>query len=253
MNENIEKLMNEFIRISKKGWISTTSSSHGAVGNLFENELGKRSDALYFPDYYGIEIKCTTRFSKYPLYLFTAAFDGPTFPEIERIVEKYGYYDKDFKDKKVLYERLYFNNKTMISDNCFFQLEMDKVEGKIFLCVYDKNFNLIEKKSFIYIDTLYNHLCLKLNNLAVVKAFKKEKSNIKYFKYYYIAIYKFISFDRFLNLLKNNYIRVELISRISKSGQDRGRYRNKNLVFSIDKKDISKLFIKLKSYNTIFK
>lgn len=252
MNESIEKLMKEFKRISEKGWISTTSNSHGAVGNLFEEELGKKSDDLYFPDYFGIELKCTTRYSKYPLYLFTSAFDGPTFPEIDRIVKKYGYYDKDFKDKKVLYEKLYFNSKTMISDKYLFQLELDEKEGKVFLCVYDKDFNLIERESFVYISTLYNHLCLKLNTLALVKAFNKEINSLKYFKYYYIAIYKLISFDRFLKLLKNDFIRVELISRISKSGSTAGRYRNKNLVFSIEKKDVNKLFNRIESYNALF-
>ena len=84
MHENSKKLIDEFYRISQKGWIKSTSKSFGSVGLTFEKELGKSPDSLYFPDYYGIEIKCTTHYSKYPLYLFTIAFDGPTFPEIDR-------------------------------------------------------------------------------------------------------------------------------------------------------------------------
>lgn len=43
-------------------------------------------------------------------------------------------------------------------------------------------------------------------------------------------------------LLSSGVIEVALISRISKSGEDVGRYRNKNLVFSISKKEIKRLF-----------
>ena len=98
--EEFYDLINEFKRISSKGFIESTSSSIGSVGLTFERELGKNSDSLIFPDYYGIELKCTTYRSKFPLYLFSVAFDGPTYPEIFRIIEKFGWPDIDFPDKK---------------------------------------------------------------------------------------------------------------------------------------------------------
>ena len=63
-------LLNKFSEIYKKKWIKSFSNSFGSIGLTFENELGKKADSLYFPDYEGIEIKCVSRFSKYPLYLF---------------------------------------------------------------------------------------------------------------------------------------------------------------------------------------
>ena len=59
----------------------------------------------------------------------------------------------------------------------------------------------------------------------------KKVLDEKYFRYYKIDIYNLISFERFLRLLKFGVIEVSLISRISKSGEDIGRYRNKKLVF----------------------
>ena len=56
-------------------------------------------------------------------------------------------------------------------------------------------------------------------------------------------------FEVFLNLLKRGIIEVSLISRISKSGVDVGRYRNKNLVFMIDKSDLDKLFDQVYFYD----
>lgn len=85
---------------------------------------------------------------------------------------------------------------------------------------------------------------LKLNKLAIVKAFKTKKDNEDYFRYYKMDIYSIKSFKTFLNLLEIGVIEVSLIARIGKSGNDKGRYRNKNLVFNIKKENIDKLFEK---------
>ena len=250
MDGNANLLIEEFKRISKKGWISSTSKSFGSIGITFEKELGKNADSMYFPDYYGIEIKCTSRFSKYPLYLFTVAFDGPTFPEIDRIVSKYGWYDKDFSDKKVLFAKLNYKEKNIVNYKYKFKLEFDEEKEKLYLCVYDLNDCLIEKESFVYTYSIYNHFNLKLSKLAIIHASTKKKDNEKYFRYYKIDVYKVISFEKFIELLEKDIIKVSLISRMNKSGIDKGRYRNKNLVFQIDKKNIENLFVKLYSYNS---
>lgn len=158
MNEDLNKLISEFNRISHKGWIPSISNSFGNIGLTFEKELGKASNCLYFPDYYGIEIKCTSNKSKYPLYLFTLAFDGPTFPEINRIIEKYGYSDKDYPELKVLATKWSYKYKIMVNKNFKFQLELDKNEEKLYLVVYNLNNVLIKKKSFVYIDSIKQHL-----------------------------------------------------------------------------------------------
>ena len=249
VDENIHKFLEEFKRINKKGYIKSVSKSFGSVGLTFEKELGKSADSLYFPDYYGIEIKCSNRFSNYPLFLFTCAFDGPTFPEINRIVEKYGWYDKDYIDKKVLFTKLNCSKKVIINDKYKFSFELDEVERKGYLLVYDLHDNLLERESFVYFDSMYNHLCLKLNILAYVNAIKKTINKIDYFRYYDVTIFKLKGFDTFLNLLKNGVIDIGLIARIGKSGNDKGRYRNKNLVFQISKKNINLLFDKVYSAN----
>lgn len=249
MNENSKQLIDEFYRISKKGWIKSNSKSFGSVGLTFEKELGKKPDSLYFPDYHGIEIKCTTRYSKYPLYLCTVAFDGPTFPEIDRIIEKYGYYDKDYKDKKVLFEELSCTCKTVVNDKYKFKLQIDYNEEKLFLCVYNLYDELIERKSFVYLDSIKNHVMLKLRKMAIVKALKTKKAGEEYFKYYNMNIYLIKSFETFLKLLEEGNIGVSLIARIGKSGNDKGRYRNKNLVFYIKKESIDMLFEKVFSSN----
>ena len=242
MNEDINLLIKKFQEIEGKGWIRSISKSFGSIGLTFEKELGKKADSLYFPDYFGIELKCTSNKSKYPLYLFTLAFDGPNFPEIDRIIKKYGYSDKDYPEYKVLATNLSYKYKTTIKSGVKFKLHINEEEEKLYLNVYDLSNNMIESESFVYLDSIKQHLLLKLNQLALVYAESKKDEISTYFHYYKMAIYQLKSFEDFIELLKRDIIKVSLIARIEKSGNEIGRYRNKNLVFQINKEYINKLF-----------
>lgn len=250
MSKELKELIEEFKIISKKGFIESISKSFGSVGLTFEKLLNKNADSMFFPDYYGIELKCTSISSHYPLFLFTISFDGPDFPEINRIVEKFGYPDKDYPEKKVLFEKA--NNKNGISspNRYRFNLEPNLEEDKLYLAVYDKNNTLIEKTSFVYLSSIKDHLLLKLNQMALIYSATRTIDNQKYFKYFKMEIYKLKNFETFLKLLEKGDIEVDIISRISKSGNDVGRYRNKNLVFKINKDKIWKLFNRIYSYRS---
>lgn len=249
MEKDFINLLEEFKRISYKGYIRGVRQSYGSIGLTFERELGKSPDSLYYPDYGEIEIKCTSRFSHYPLYLFTVAFDGPDANEIMRIANAYGNYDKDYPDKKVLFTKLDCKYFALVNDKYNFILDFDKDEKRVYLCVYDLNRNLIERRSYINFQTIIDHLKLKLNKLAFIYASKKKDNFDYYYRFYRIIFYKLRSEEVFLSLLEDGTIKVGLVSRISKSGSDKGRYRNKNLEFEIDKYDIEKLFEKIYEYN----
>lgn len=240
MNQTEFELIKEFKRIANKRWIKSVSESNGSIGLTFEKELGKKPDDLFFPDYYGIELKCTSRFSEYPLYLFSICFDGPTFPEINRLVSLYGWPDNVYLDKNVLYTKLYYNKKTLVNFKYRFQLQIE--DERLVLYIYDLNNNLIEHKSFIFLKSIYDHLVTKLSELAYIHASSKKTEDGKYFRYYKIEIYKLISFEKFIDLLKEDKLTINLISRISKSGIRKGEYKNKNLSFGIPKNLITELF-----------
>lgn len=249
MNESQKNLLEKFKTISKMQWIKGVNTFTNSVGLTFESLLNKCSDSMFFPDYQGIEIKCTQRFSRYPISLFSSAFDGPSLYEMNEILNKYGKNDIIYKDKKILNASLNCKEKTLINNKVYFKLDVDENEQKLYLCVYDLSNNLIERNSYISFETLKTKLELKLTNLAVIWASKKEIDNLPYFRYYKIIFYNLISFDKFIELLKNNIIIVDIVGRISRSGLEAGRQRNKNLVFKIDKENISKLFKTLKKYN----
>lgn len=249
LKDEVQMLIGQFHLISSKGWIKSINKGLGSIGYTFEMELGKLPDSLRLPDYYGTELKCTGRYSRYPISLFTVSFDGPTFPEINRIVDKYGYPDKDFKDKKVLFASVSSRYKILLPSGYYLGLDIDKKEEKIYLCAYDSEGSFIERKSFVYFKSVYDHLYLKLNRLALIYASKKIIDGEAHFRYYKIVVYLLKDFDTFLKLLEKGIIKVSLIARISKSGVDEGRYRNKNLVFQIKKDKLNKLFDELYYYD----
>jgi len=231
LDNDFRSIIDKFNIISNKGWLKAINNSLGAIGLTFEHELNKEPDNEFFPDYNSVEIKCLGRYSRYPISLFACSFDGPGDNEIDRITQLYGYYDSVFTDKKIIYSPLRFNSFSTVKDLYHFKLEF--CDDKILLCVYDLNYNLIEKVSYVLISTLYAHFMIKLQNLALVRASKKVVDNVKYFRYYKISLYKLISFDKFIDLLKNDVITVNLVCRLSKSGYKIGRYSNQSLVFQI--------------------
>lgn len=248
MDKDFNELREKFKLIAKKKWIKSVTKGHGNIGLTFEKEIGKKIDTDYTPDYKSIEIKCTSRYSRYPISLFSIAFDGPTDNEIVRLNTLYGSYNKDFPDKKTLIRKIRCNELSLLESGYYLSLEIDK--DKLYLCVYDINKKLIEKESFIYLKTIKKHLLTKIKKLAIIKASKKQINNIEYFRYYKLNFYILKGYDIFLNLLKNGLIEISLISRISKSGLNAGRYYNKNLVFQIKKCNIKKLFDEMYYYDS---
>ena len=247
--EQIKKLILNFINIANKGWIEGKFNGIGNVGLTFEDELGKKYDSAFFPDYYGIEIKCTTRFSNYPLSLFKIVFDGPSFNETDRIAQMYGWKNKDFKDKNVLYAFLNANTYSKIKSGYYMKFKLDEDKQLISLLIKNKNNELIDNSSYIFLKSVLDRMNYKLSLLAVVYASKKVIDNITYFRYYKINIYEYKGDDVFTHLLNNGTIKIDLVSRINNSGFRKGKYRNENLVFKINKQDILKLFNLVYSYD----
>lgn len=168
---------------------------------------------------------------------------------MNRLLTTYGKQDIKYNQGLQLQGSIYVNKYTKINNN-YFKLKIDKDNKKIIISIYDLDYQLIEEKSYIDFQTIKSRLELKLSNLAVVYASKKIIDNELYFRYYLITIYKLKSFEKFLELLEKDYIKVAIIGRVSRNGDEEGRQRNKNLVFSLPKEHIELLFKKIVQYNS---
>lgn len=128
-------------------------------------------------------------------------------------------------NKKVL--KVDINTKEkMKCGNFKFKLFIDELENKLYLEVYNLYDELIERKSFVYLDTIINHLNVKLTNLAIIHGSKRKNDNNLFFRYYRLDGYK-LKNNIFLNLLKDGKIFVTLESRVEKLVRMLGNIKTK--------------------------
>lgn len=249
MNENFKDLIAKFKQINKQGYIKGINNNLiNSAGLTFESLLNKKADSMYFPDFKDIEIKTTQRFSRYPIVLFSTSFDGPSLYEANYLLETYGQVDKLLPEKKNLITNLILNKKIAIDNNFCFELKLSYIEKMIFINIYDKKNNFLEKRAIINFDTIKSKLNIKLQNLAVIYASKKVINNDLYFRYYKINCYKCNSFRTFLKLIKDGKIKLTLMLRVAKSGKDIGKNKNKNMMFLINKSNLLYLFDEIYNY-----
>jgi len=135
--------------ISEKKWVKGINNSNNSVGLTFEALLNKNPDSMYFPDYYGIEIKCSQRFSRYPITLFSLSFDGPGLYEMNRLITTYGQIDIQYNEKYQFQGLICTNKYTQINNN-YFKLKIDKKNNKIIIGIYDLNYKKNRRKNIYW-------------------------------------------------------------------------------------------------------
>lgn len=242
--ESIKKLNEEFKKISKKGYIRGIYNCSSSIGRTFENELNLPRNSIEMPDYNGIEIKTRRTYSKSYITLFSAVPDGEQPLEIERIKNQYGYPYKRDKRYKALYVDVYGNIKKFGGVKYQYKLDIDRKNKKIYLCIYDRYNNLIERKiywSFIYLES---KLMLKLQILAIVNVWDKKINGWNYFKYYKIDFYLLKNFDTFIKLIEDGTIKVSLKIDIHLDEKKYGQTYDHGCGFGIQEKDLIKLYYK---------
>lgn len=244
MNNDFENIIKKFEELNRKGYIQGINNNlYNAAGLTLEHYLGKKADSMFFPDYNGIEIKCTQRFSRYDVTLFSLSFDGPSLFESNYLLETYGIQDTIYKDYKKLTISLKLNKKVSINNKYYFELKIDN--EKIYIKIYNSEQVPIENRGYIYLDSIKKRFLIKLNKLALIYASKKKINNDLYFRYYKIECFKYQGIDSFIKCLEQETIKVSLILRFSRNKDTFGKNKNKNFVFTISKNELDLLFDKV--------
>lgn len=249
MKNNLIELLQKFHKITIKRWIKGVNNDVSGVGLTLEKELGKDVDSDMFPDFRNIEIKCSQRYSGYPIGLFNKSLDGPRLFETNYIVNKYGNDYHEDSDKKYLFVNLEHAKKVLVYDKYYFELFLSLRDRKMYIHIYDLDNNLLDT-SYIELFTIEEHIKLKLSNVALFYASKKVINNNNYFRYYNLQFYKLKSVDTFFSLIQQNIIKVSIVCRASYSKNEIGKQKNKGINFKISKKDVEQLFDKILEYDS---
>lgn len=245
MNNELKKLQKEFERISKKGYIKGIYNSLSSIGRTFENELNLPMNKEPVPDYNGIEIKTRRTYSKSPMTLFSAVPDGEVPLEVERLKNTYGYPYKKDRRYKVLYFDAYGNKLSFGGMKYQYKLDIDRTKKRIYLCVYNRKGELIERKAFWSFKYLETRLMTKLEYLAIINVWPNKINGWNYFKYYKINYYKLKGFDIFLRLLENGTIKLNFKVDIYLDEANYGKTYDHGCAFRIKEEDIIQLFNKI--------
>lgn len=247
-NEDIKELKEKFEKVRQQGWIESIKKGPSSVGIMFEKLIGIERNSFAIPDYEGIEIKTKTNTTKYDeLTLFNAVPDSYLM-EIPRLVESYGYPDKDLPQYKVLNINVSAAYNKIISGRYHFKLNVDYEKENVYLNVLDIRTKDIDSDTAWSFDLLKEHLYRKLKYLAFVNVDRKFEHGIVYFKYSKITFYKLSNFEQFLKLLETGYIEVGFTIGVHKTGEKKGKINNHGTRFCIKIQNLDKLFTKLTDF-----
>lgn len=239
--KNIGELLSLFIKISDMGWHRSTRSNNTGVGKTFEDLLEKEEDNLKEPDFKGIEIKTQRSGSGSYSTLFTASPSGPVRGENTRLRETYGNVDPE-SGLKTLHSSIFANRLTSFFNKLYFKIDVDREDEKIYLLIFDNEENLLEKRTFWEFKILQKRLEKKLKILAYVESDSKYIEGQEYFKYEKITLYKFKNFDKFLDLIEDGTIMIDIRIGVYKTGKNRGKSHDHGTGFRIKESDLDKLY-----------
>lgn len=240
LNNSFNILTKKFLEIKEMGWISTYRNGYTGIGYTFEKLLGKDEDALCAPDFYGIEIKTHRSTSNSYITLFNYNPVGECSYELKRIFSKYSYLHTKNKKIRSLNANIYCNYIKDVGVNYKFSLDVDENEKKIYLLVFDRLGNLIERKSYWTFDTIKYKLYKKLRYLALIEADSKFINGREFLYYNNMNLYILKSFNAFIRLIKSSRIRVSFL--ISGSLDYNECINSHGTSFSIKKDNLELLF-----------
>lgn len=242
MRQSIIDLDKEFKRIKNMGLIESKRKGATGIGYTFECLLNKEEESFDIPDYKGIEIKTKYIYSWGKIHLFCAAPDGDYLFENKRLVEKYGYPDKNYSNRHAFNGTINAKNYTQIGTQFLFKLDVNRKEEKIRLLIANKEYQIIDKEISWSFDLLKSRLNRKLQYLAIINAYKRIINKKEYFHYCKINFYHLKNFTTFINLLENGTIKISFCIGIDKDGIKKGKIHDNGTSFEIQEFDIKRLY-----------
>ena len=236
-NEEFKKLKKGYEKIQKKGYVLDC----GKMGALktFKSLIKKNEQ-----DFKEVDFKIKNDYtSKYTL-LFKAVPTGKEANQIKRIRNKYGFAESLENRKKVFYGTVQGNASTFINGKLF-RLKVDYDKKKIFLLILEKNFMLIDDKTYWTFADLEKKFNRRKKYLFMIKVWEKNENGERFYKYYDYYLLKLKDFKDFLKLIELGIIRVSFNVDIYRKGPKEGDIDDKGTVFEIEELDLEKLYQKV--------
>ncbi len=204
MDSKLQSLVEKLREIKKMGFVETHRTGNTGIGKTLEDLLGIIENNIQGPDWKGkYELKAQRRGTSSKITLFTLSpklIEGLTW---QTFIEKYGYIDR--KGRIALKNTMYFNRN---ENNWKIGITSDKIN----LIVED------EIPAYWVKETVMSKLTSKLNNTVFVYAERKKVNTIENFHFEQAILGTNISWENFLDLIKQNKIVIEFRMHQKESG-----------------------------------
>ena len=232
LKEEILEIAAKLERIKRKGYIKSTRKEEGTLYDLLDNKK-----------YKDIKIKIKKDFTRDYVTIFNATPEGKDPNQLKRIKEKYGYAESYEFRKKIFNASIQANSFKFVNGKLF-RLIIDYDKKRVILGIYNKDYTLIDNKSYWTFNSLETKLNKHVKYLFLVKSWDKLENKKYYFKYYDYNIYELINFQEFLRLLEIGSIRVTFRINVYKKGDKKGEINDLGTSFEFQELDYEKIYKK---------
>lgn len=242
MRENIEEMIELFKKVRDRGPIRTERKGNTGIGKTFEEACGIVENNFTAADFKGIEIKSQRDYSGSYITLFTKS---PTSPRgINTMLRKtYGTPDSEFPEIKVLHTSLFTTHYNTHKGGYNFKLEIDYKNEVIKLVVQDKiSQNIVDDRAIWSFKAIKDIIEKKLKYIAYISAEVNTIDNKEYFNYKNMVILTGLTFEKFIELLKEGVIMFDIRIGAYKTGKNKGKNHDHGSGFRISKKQLSRAF-----------
>ncbi len=214
MENDKEKIINEFNKVKALGFVTSHRKNNTGIGKTFEDFIGVVENNLAEPDLFGFEIKTHRGEVNSYVTLFTKT---PSFPKKANtyLNNIYGEPYTEPKEKiglNKLHTSMFANSYNTFAGKLSFKLINDREQKTIRIGVYNKNTHtLIDDTVGYNYDELQKILKRKLCNLFYVGAERRyNDKGEEVFNFNTAEIYTEPSFEKFLDLIDDGMIMFDI-------------------------------------------
>ena len=243
MSVNSTKVVKEFNRIKKLGFVENVKENHhdGSAGNTFEHYLGVKENNLKDPDFLDFEVKTKKKKSSSWISLFTLKPDSPNDGD-KYMRENWGIIDEEYPQHKCFRTSLYAHRWSVVYEKFKYKVFNSAEEKKVYITKADLNENILDQSVYWNYSSI-NQGVKKLKNTFFVNYEIKKKGGKHFYKYTNATVFlDYIGDNNFYDLLNDGFIRYDNRLGIYRSGDKKGLLHNHGGGFRANPKNIDKLY-----------
>lgn len=221
----------------KDKWFHINRNGDGARGDKLESLLGKPVDNISAPDYMGIELKTKKNGSSALITLFTKVPEKGNELRSRFGTRSTGIDGLEIKRLNATFGTQFFTSSETNEYN--FRLRLDSEVERLYIDIADKDGCIVSNDEFYWnLETLKNSVETKLKKIAVVGCETMNRSGIHFVKYTNIGFVEKLSWAKFLDMVRNGKIKVDIRMGQYASGKNIGRLHDHGTGFRVSFTDL---------------